>query len=1129
MSLRGLVRVAPRFQRAIRIDADFRDPEALEGFICPPSGSDVLLSMANHVAETRHAAFTWTGPYGSGKSSLVIALGALLNGDVKRRAKAAQIVGNGTATRLWKMLPPETRGWRLLPVVGRRDLAVSVIGDAVVAAGFVRKPRAPWTEEKLLTTLSELAQEKPRSFGGLLVIFDEMGKFLEDAAAEGKDIYFFQQLAELASRSNGRLVVVGILHQAFEEYAHRISRDQRDEWAKVQGRYIDLLVNTAGEEQLELLARAIEFERRPAKPSTAAQVIASCIAALRRSNPKNLAHTLERCAPLHPVTAALLGPISRRRFGQNQRSIFGFLNSAEPHGFQDFLGGADNDETYAPSRLWDYLHVNLEPSILASPDGHRWSLAVEAIERCESAGGDRLHTELLKSLALIDLFKERSGLSPTLEVLSQCLPGETLPRINQALTDLMKWSLIIFKKHVEAYAIYAGSDFDIERALGEALNEIRHIDFKLLRSLASRQPIVAKRHYHKTGALRWFDVDLIPLNDLFEFVVSYKPQRGAMGIFVLPVRTLQESPAKLEKICKDAVNKVTHADLIIGLSPQVDKIFDLAREVLAFARIQEERPELAGDVVARREVTARLAGAQSQLEDALRQVLDSAVWFRRGKEPRSYSGAELSSLASDLADHRFSRSPHVRNELLNRVEPSTNAIAAQNALLKAMALKEGEPRLGINGFPAEGGLFASLLENTELYRHRGKSWRFVAPGINGNDPARLKPLWDATDAFLAKNAQRTISLGEIFEFWAAEPYGVKNGLHPILSTAYALTRRAQLALYRTNVFQPRFTDLDVDYLVNDPQDIQFRWLDLGAVSQRLLLAMADIVRTYAPSAACALDEPLEIARGLVACFNALEPWTKRTMHLSLAAQRIRNIFKHASDPNRFLFDDLGLLLGDNGQIKTNEDIRIIAQTMREGLNELQNCFPLMLDGLKQLLLRELQVPSDSPDVLATLRDRADNIRQVSGDFRLNAFIGRVAQFTGNAGDLEGLAGLATNKPPRDWTDPDLDQARLEIASLAQQFIRTEAFARVKGRTDKRHAMAVVVGLEGSPQAVSQEFAIADTDKAAVQELIGRVERALVGAGLHQKDIILAALAEISARYMSHTRRDAKQQKAGARG
>ena len=101
----------------------------------------------------------------------------------------------------------------------------------------------------------------------------------------------------------------------------------------------------------------------------------------------DLPELLEACWPLHPVVACLLGPISRRRFGQNQRSIFGFLNSSEPSGFQDFLRRYQNYHLYTPALLWEYLHLNIEPSIMASPDGHRWALAVDALERCQALGG----------------------------------------------------------------------------------------------------------------------------------------------------------------------------------------------------------------------------------------------------------------------------------------------------------------------------------------------------------------------------------------------------------------------------------------------------------------------------------------------------------------------------------------------------------------------------------------------------------------------------------------------------------------------------------------------------------------------------------------------------------------------
>lgn len=65
MSFNEHVRIARRFQRSIRIDADLGKESALDGFVCLQSSADVLTTLARHVSETRQGAFTWTGPYGS--------------------------------------------------------------------------------------------------------------------------------------------------------------------------------------------------------------------------------------------------------------------------------------------------------------------------------------------------------------------------------------------------------------------------------------------------------------------------------------------------------------------------------------------------------------------------------------------------------------------------------------------------------------------------------------------------------------------------------------------------------------------------------------------------------------------------------------------------------------------------------------------------------------------------------------------------------------------------------------------------------------------------------------------------------------------------------------------------------
>ena len=119
--------------------------------------------------------------------------------------------------------------------------------------------------------------------------------------------------------------------------------------------------------------------------------------------------------------------------------------------------------------------------------------------------------------------------------------------------------------------------------------------------------------------------------------------------------------------------------------------------------------------MARREVSARYATVQALLEAELHRAFDHALWFRKDEKPKRYRHVALNHLASDLADRRFQGSPRLHNELLNRQKPSASAVSAQNNLLRRMVLHEGEERLGIEGFPAEGGLFVSMLESTGLY------------------------------------------------------------------------------------------------------------------------------------------------------------------------------------------------------------------------------------------------------------------------------------------------------------------------------------------------------------------------------------------------------------------------------
>ena len=74
----------------------------------------------------------------------------------------------------------------------------------------------------------------------------------------------------------------------------------------------------------------------------------------------------------------------------------------------------------------------------------------------------------------------------------------------KGIKALMRWSVIIFKKHLNAFAIFSGSDFDIEEAINDSCASISKDVLSSFLTELNFPNIVVKKHYHEKGTLRWF-------------------------------------------------------------------------------------------------------------------------------------------------------------------------------------------------------------------------------------------------------------------------------------------------------------------------------------------------------------------------------------------------------------------------------------------------------------------------------------------------------------------------------------------------------------------------------------------------------------------------------------------------
>lgn len=1075
-----IIKIDSKFCRSINIEKDIDNEGILRGFVCPNSFRTALQGLADNVSGTAQAAFTWTGPYGSGKSSLALLLCSLLGENKKLHEIGMEIIGKKESDAFFKRINYKS-GWAILPIVGDVEDPKKLI-EVELKKKLSTKPK------DIFAGLEKLASSKD----GLVIIIDEMGKCLEAQAKGIGEVYFFQQLAEFASRSNGKIIVIGILHQSFVDYARSLPHTIRDEWSKIQGRFIDVPINTAGEEQLELIGRAINTKAPDlSKIKPIAEQVADTISKNRHIISKaDLVDVLCRCWPINPVVVCLLGQLSRKKFGQNQRSIFSFLSSAEPYAFKDFIQSTQysKDTMYSLSNLFDYIKTNLESLIATSSDSKIWHIAMEAIQKVSARDFSEMHLEVLKSIVMIDIFSGSSGLVASQELLQILFPDTK--KLKTILKDLESISVILFKTHKNAYSVFEGTDFDIESALREAYKHIEGLETSKLAEIVSFKPIIAKRYYHQYGAMRWFDVIVTSVPDCKQTIEYACKNTNAVGLFcILLPNGQQEEKQCLETLIK---NKDKYdLPVFCSIAKNAKVINEHLRELLALEWIQKSTlPGFVGDTIAQKIVEDGLNVVSDLLSTRLEEIIQGADWYYDGNKYENVATSKLSAIASDMCEKVYKYSPRIKSELVNKTKPSASANIALNKLLKLMVTSNGEKDLGITGFGTEAGLLKILLQDTKLYiTDTPNSGTYVLP----KKDSELYNLWKGTDDFLKTSFSKTAA--EVYSVWKAKPYGIKAGLHTILLLAYIMTKTKDVAVYRDGIYTPKIDDLFVDYLVKDPKRISLKFVKADDVSNNIIMSVIKALQDTGTNEV--LTEPLDVARKLVSFVRGLHPWVLKTKTLTNQTIRFREIIKSANDPNKLLFEDLPKLFSSNN----------LYENVKAALVELTDVYPVMLQAIGILMTSELDIPLATPYYLEQLRERAKNVKGVSGNFGIEAFAARLSTFNSTTADIAGIISLASSKPQTEWIDLDIETAKKEILRLCTEFKKAELYTKVKGRPASRQAIAFIAGIGGSAEVVSGDFDLLTSKTKEVTALKNKLEKILKDE--NDNALVLTALSQIS--------------------
>ena len=193
----------------------------------------------------------------------------------------------------------------------------------------------------------------------------------------------------------------------------------------------------------------------------------------------------------------------------------------------------------------------------------------------------------------------------------------------------------------------------------------------------------------------------------------------------------------------------------------------------------------------RGELASRFADTQQLLTKSLGRLLDpreeplgsQCYWYYLGEKHKVRTPVQVSHLLSDVCDRLYAECPRVQNELIARKSLSSAAAARRGRnLLERMLTAADQENLGLEGYPPERSIYESVLKATGLHRkHPQAGWRFAEPTTA--DPCRLRPVWGKMHELVFGSGPDPIPLDALYRAMGEPPYGVPNGLHPVLLCA----------------------------------------------------------------------------------------------------------------------------------------------------------------------------------------------------------------------------------------------------------------------------------------------------------------------------------------------------------
>jgi len=837
--------------RSVNLREDLLDPRRLAHYQPTRRSAPVVRAVLESGARMVIAA------YGSGKS-LAAGVGCLLVSNSDKAVLRDVVAKMG-------LVDPD------LAITAERRTKQREHGRVIVLSGHVRDLQGALCEavgakkgRGIEATLDAL--EAVEGVDRIAIVWDEFGRHLEGIVNEGRsrELDAVQRLAEWAVRvREPSASLTLLLHQNLLAYATVLNQTSRNEWRKIEGRFEQLRFVEDSQELYGLAATVISERRpegvRPPKEAVLRRVARGAIAAGWFDGMSDEGHVAGLLGSAYPVSAAALHVLPRlvARIGQNERSLFGFIDSADlsrPIGMEEVYQGFSDA---------------MRADVGIGGSHRRW---VET-ETARSRAADGVEREALTAACLLQMGVdgERRRLArAALETAVSSRDGVSVDRAAQAVEALVSRKLLLHRKLNDDVSIWHGADVDLaSRVRDERARRMEGFD--LLTFLETQHPAPFVRptgHNLKFGTARYLTGRYVRASDVGAGAAPPAADQGRSE-WGQVYYVLADSAEELDRARRRVEAGWPGTDrALVVLPSEPISVFEAALEIDALVALQADSSLEGEDPLVRQELTELLAIARRQLAVLLHRLTTdrptTAEWWRAGARLRVNRDQPAGVAASALLDTLYPQTPRIVNDQLMRNRLSRQMETARVRVLTRILERGGDARLGYREeelTSAEGSVLKTVLEETGLYSSEGDAGRFAAPE-ELRDPG-LRAAW-AIVADLFRTPGRK-SLAGIVCTLSAPPIGLPAGVLPLLVVSGFKAFGRAVSLRVDGVYPNDVLGFDASRMFLEPQRVEVEVHPSDEETSRYLSELAYIFSHRTPGP---MDEAVRFAA------DALSAWRR---------------------------------------------------------------------------------------------------------------------------------------------------------------------------------------------------------------------------------------------------------------